>query len=480
MSRISASSISVSAFLPLLLIASALPAHSSDATSPTVNVSKVRIVRLSEVKGEVMVDLNNGHGFEKAMANLPIVEQMRLQTGAGVAEVEFEDNSTLRLAPDSMVEFPRLELLPSGAKASTVHVLKGMVYVSLVHTPGNDFALLFGQQKLQLPPSSHVRLEMEPSEAKLAVLEGAVQIDGPSGTVDVPKKKTVTFQLADAGQPTVAKNVESNQFDSWDHDAADYHKRFATLSALNSSPYSYGVSDLAYYGAFSDAGGCGSMWHPYFASASWEPFSNGAWAWYQGAGYSWVSPYPWAWTPYHSGSWAFCPGAGWGWQPGSSWNGLSNAPSTLIGSSGKAGPLPRPPSQGPRLGESTLMPVNLRPLASSAIGAEDSFVFRKDSAGLGVPRGTLGNLNKVSERAVVHGSATVPVYSPAPASDEVRGRSTIAVSAPTSLRRGYAPPSAPTASPTYSGPSMSSPSSTMSSQAPTVHAGSGLSPSHPH
>ena len=34
------------------------------------------------------------------MANLPIVEKSRLQTGMGVAEVEFEDNSTLRLAPE--------------------------------------------------------------------------------------------------------------------------------------------------------------------------------------------------------------------------------------------------------------------------------------------------------------------------------------------------------------------------------------------
>ena len=66
------------------------------------------------------------------------------------------------------------------------------------------------------------------------------------------------------------------------------------------------------------------MWRPYFASAAWDPYSNGVWAWYQGAGYSWVSPYPWGWTPYHFGSWSYCSGAGWGWQPGGSWNGLNN------------------------------------------------------------------------------------------------------------------------------------------------------------
>jgi hypothetical protein len=423
-----------SAFLSLLLIASALPAQGSDTASSTVGVSKVRIVRLSEVKGEVQFDVNGGRGFEMAMANLPIVEQSRLQTGTGVAEVEFEDNSTLRLAPNTLVEFPRLELLASGAKASTVHVLKGMVYVSMVNTPGNDFTVLFGGQKLQLPPSSHIRLQMEPNQAKLAVLEGAaIHIDAPSGAIEVPKKKTVTFALAGQSQPAVAKNVSSETYDSWDRDNASYHKQFAASNALGTTPYSYGVSDLLYYGAFSDAGGCGNMWHPYFASAGWDPFSNGAWAYYPGAGYSWVSPYPWGWAPYHSGNWINCNGSGWGWQPGSSWYGINN---TAVGTSGG---FLRPPVREPLRGESSLVMVNLKPLTASTLGPEDSFVFRKDSAGLGVPRGVLGNLDKLSQHAVEHGMASTHIYVEAPESNVNRAPGATAGLAPASIHRGYAP-----------------------------------------
>ena len=81
------------------------------------------------------MDRQTGKGFESAMANLPVIEGSKLKTGDGVAEVEFEDNSTVRLAQNSEVEFPRLELLPSGAKASSVNVLQGTVYVSLIKTP---------------------------------------------------------------------------------------------------------------------------------------------------------------------------------------------------------------------------------------------------------------------------------------------------------------------------------------------------------
>ena len=129
-----------------MLLAATLAAQTTDGTAPPNEVSKVRIVRLSEVKGAVQLDRNTGHGFEPAVANMPIVEKSRLQTGYGVAEVEFEDNSTLRLAPDSLVEFPQLDRLAGGATASSVHLVKGMAYVSLLKTRGNEFNLLFGSR----------------------------------------------------------------------------------------------------------------------------------------------------------------------------------------------------------------------------------------------------------------------------------------------------------------------------------------------
>ena len=106
------------------------PASSDASANPqsaaTVSAnSKVRIVRLSEVKGEVQMDRQTGKGFEAAMANLPVVEGSKLKTGDGVAEVEFEDNSTVRLALNSEVEFPKLELLPSGAKIVFDHRAAG-------------------------------------------------------------------------------------------------------------------------------------------------------------------------------------------------------------------------------------------------------------------------------------------------------------------------------------------------------------------
>jgi hypothetical protein len=420
------------------LPAIAPPSVTAQPEAPTIappTLSKARIVRLSEVKGEVQMDRGVGSGFEPAVANLPVVENCRLLTGNGVAEVEFEDNSSLRLGPNSVVEFPALERMPSGATVSSVRVLKGMAYVSLMKTPANQFNLLFGQQSLPLPASSHVRLQLEDGDAKLTVLDGGLQIKGPEGIEDVPHKRTITFALAGSSQPTVAKSVDSNPFDEWDRNAEQYHARQATASALNSTPYAYGLSDMSYYGDFADLGGCGMMWRPYFASAAWNPYSNGAWAWYGGAGYSWVSPYPWGWTPYHYGAWSFCQGAGWGWMPGGGWMGLNN---TATFASVK-GPIvmPKAPIRSPRMGGPGLLMVNQTPLVRSQVNSSSSFLFRKDSAGMGIPRDELGKLNKFSEHAMTHGTATTPVFMQAPVSAGANGRANYG--RVPSMRRGSPP-----------------------------------------
>jgi hypothetical protein len=381
---------------------------SSQPSTPAPSHSKVRIVRLSEVKGEVQLDRQTGKGFESAMANLPVIEGERLKTGNGVAEVEFEDNSTVRVAQNSLIEFPRLELLPSGAKESAINVVQGMVYVNLLNTKGNEFTVNAGQNKINLPPDSHIRLQLTADQASLAVLHGNAELEQPSGVATVGKDKTMTFSLAGQSQPVIAKNVTQEPLDSWDKDAVQYHKSFANATSYGNTPYSYGINDLNYYGSFSS--GCGgSMWRPYFASASWSPYGSGAWAYYPSAGYSWVSPYPWGWTPYHYGSWAFCQGIGWGWQPGGTWMGLAN--NSFVSAPGAGShPLPHPPSRPPAAAAASLVPVNLKAMPASSLGPNDKFVFRNDSAGMGVPRGSLGKLNGFSNHVIQHGAASTNVY----------------------------------------------------------------------
>ena len=370
--------------------------------------SHVRIVRLSEVRGTVMMDRNTGQGMEGSIQNMPIVEGVKVQTTAGDAEIEFEDDSTLRITPNTLIEFPQLVRHDTGGTASTVKLMQGTMYVSMAGTKGNEFTVETGAEKISVTPGTHLRLEMAGPKMTLGVFAGNAEVVSGSTTTMVGKKETLTLG-GDVVEPRLAKNVADGPFDEWDKQQNTYHQQYSKGNALVGTQ-GYGISDLNYYGAFADMGGCGMMWQPYFVSAAWNPYGNGLWAYYPGAGYSWVSPYPWGWLPYHTGSWAFCPARGWGWVPGGQWYGLHNVAVVKHPINGGTNPIRPKPPMPPGPGKPTLMFATRAPMPTSKLVGQEGFVFRNNSAGLGVPRGSMGNLSKISPGVEQHGFVSKPAY----------------------------------------------------------------------
>ena len=89
--------------LSIKLLLTAALASSLFLTVPSFADSQARVVRLSDVQGDVQIDRNVGQGFEKAFLNLPITQGVKVQVGKdGRAEVEFEDGSTLRVTPNTV------------------------------------------------------------------------------------------------------------------------------------------------------------------------------------------------------------------------------------------------------------------------------------------------------------------------------------------------------------------------------------------
>lgn len=372
--------------------------------------SKARIVRLSEVQGTVQIDRATGDGFDKAFINLPVIEGCKLKTGKDSrAEVEFEDGSALRLAPDSEVDFTRLALGDDGQKLNTVQLVSGTVYANLHpknansksnSKTGDQFQLNFAREFVTVSEAAHFRVELADAMATVAVFKGKLNATSPTGQVEVAEKHSATIDLAKvdlenddpAKKDTfvIAKNYEAEPSDAWDRQQTDYHDRYASAggSSIN-SPYGYGMSDLNYYGNFMTVPGYGNVWQPYFIGANWSPFQDGGWAFYPGFGYMWVSGYPWGWMPYSYGNWAFAPGFGWVWQPGY-WNPWYGIPQVV-----------NPPVRtrvptAPVRGHQTVM-VGLGLAANPVVGAPRRLTINPGSAGFGVPRGSVRNLDRLAK-----------------------------------------------------------------------------------
>jgi hypothetical protein len=415
--------------------------------SPASAESKARIVRLSDVQGNVQMDRGTGDGFDKTFLNMPVVEGSRLKTGDdGRAEVEFEDGSALRIVPNSEVEFSRLALSNDGQKLSAVQLVSGMAYVNYRGKSSDQFTLKFGRDSVTLTEAAHFRIAVRNNEATLAVIKGRLNVNGQSGTIEVDQKHTATFDV-DSDRYDVAKKYEETSYDAWDKQQSEYHDRYASNgNSRNSSPYAYGMSDLNYYGSYMSVPGYGMVWQPYFMDASWSPFQDGGWVYYQGAGYMWVSSYPWGWMPYRYGNWAFVPGFGWVWQPGY-WNNWYAVPRVVNPPRRVSVPVP------PVRGRGTVMlgrGLTVNPVS----GLPQRVTIAPGSAGLGIPRGTVRNLDRVA-RAVNKDNRPVEVRT------ESRGRiapppsgSTAGNSSSTSS--GPRLPSSPSSPSRVSGPRMPS------------------------
>jgi len=361
--------------------------------------SHVRIVRLSEVQGAVDIDRNTGQGYEKASPNMPLVEGMKLAAKAdGRADVEFEDGSTVRITPNTKIEFTALSLQDSGSKVSTVTLTQGLAYVDYTgKEKENVFTVAFKDESVRPQEAVHFRVRLDEAVAELAVFRGELKVEGLSGSVEVSKNKSATFDLSNGNKSTLAKNIKDEPFDAWDKQQSKYQQEYASKGSYNNYPYRYGVSDLNYYGNYTNVPGYGYMWQPYFAGVGWDPFMDGSWMFYPGAGYTWVSSYPWGWMPYRYGAWNFVPGYGWMWAPG----GFGGGWATVV-------PVTNPPvrykTPAPPVRGTATVAVG-RPVVATT--SPNRVVVRGGTAGLGVPRGSVSNLGKVSHEVETRGSATV-------------------------------------------------------------------------
>jgi hypothetical protein len=369
---------------------------------PAAAGSQARIVRLSDVQGRVQIDKNSGLGFESAFANLPITQGTQLRAGEnGRAEIEFEDGSTLRITPNTAVRFSTLGSSDAGKRTSVIDLVEGKAYINWLGKSGDELTLNFSQERVELKQAAHFRVASSASMAEIANFKNELEVVGPSSSMKVGKKKSVTFDVNDNDSATLANNFDKDPYDEWDKQSVEYHDQY---SKNNSTPYGYGYSDLSYYGGYRNVAGYGTLWQPFFAGGGWNPYMDGAWSFYPGMGFMWASAYQWGWMPYYYGNWMFVPGFGWGWQAGgwNTWRGGIHyvgaaavgfhppvAPSGTVSTAvvGKGGPIT---AKGP------VMRVNVT----------------AGSAGLGLARGSVSNLHQLNGQVAKTGSVQLH---PAPA-----------------------------------------------------------------
>jgi hypothetical protein len=280
-------------------------------------LSRVRVVRLSYVAGEVAVRRPGATEWAKALVNTPIQEGFEISTSSGgYAEVEFENGSTARLGEQSKIKFDELALDPDGNKVNRLSFEQGYATFHIMPEKFDSYVVKVAGASITPGNKSIFRTDLDDHHARVEVFNGSVEMAYASGsTVKLGKNKVAEFAPE---APQMALNTSTGiTTDSWDNwvSKRDLQAQLALSSqSLEGSGSMYGLSDLGAYGEWGFFPGFGYGWSP-FAGLGWSPFSMGMWSWYPGFGNTWISGEPWGWLPYHYGIWNYDPTFGWFWLP---------------------------------------------------------------------------------------------------------------------------------------------------------------------
>ena len=283
-----------------------------------------RTVRLSYIDGQVEIYEGDQLAFPSAMANMPLVQGMRIVTGPnGRAEVQFEDGSVVRAAPNSSFELTDLTRNEDGSTVNVIDALSGLTYYEL-NAQQDEYTIGLGPDAITPEQgSSAFRIDLDHPAPMIADMNGNLQIfNGQTLIVSTNANQSVTLNAQDPTLYELSEGIVPNSWDQWNSERdqqlaqlnqqADQNSQNNVETETDNSAW----NELDSYGDWYDVPGYGQGWAPAGVNANWDPFGDGAWGYYPTMGYTWISAYPWGWWPYHCGAWNWFAGYGWLWFPG--------------------------------------------------------------------------------------------------------------------------------------------------------------------
>jgi hypothetical protein len=246
--------------------------------------SHVRIVRISYVQGTV------NHNGDPAIVNSPVTEDSRLVTGTdGLAEVEFEDRSAIRLASETEISFAQLARLSTGEARTRVDLEDGEAEFLIPASSAGRFAVnVHGKNILFKQPGRFRILNTNATPLEIVVWKGEAGVRDLESGKEITVKAHETFALnpEDLGQYDLEKSVLADDLDRWSEQRdQDLRTNYAA-----SNTYSNTVYDQYYQtGGYGNGYVAPYLYGFYGYNTFGCPYGFGQPFWFGSPGYCWNS-----------------------------------------------------------------------------------------------------------------------------------------------------------------------------------------------
>jgi hypothetical protein len=258
-----------------------LPSARSEAKSSQPAMILPEIVRLSYVDGDVRIMRGedgrkaSGAEWQQAVVDTPIEGGFSVATGAGRAEIEFEDASVAYLAPNSVLMFDQLGT-QGGVPFSQMQLLSGTMTMRLrPEFPGERFVLVTPQSVMRMgyPLGAYVRVESYLDATLVTPLDDATRQFHPATDLHLAPGESLLMHYGRAAtfRPDDApEHADTSGFDAWV--TSRLKARDEAMAAMEqeaglTEPIP-GLAEMQGQGTFFDCEPYGRCWEP---RDGWQP-----------------------------------------------------------------------------------------------------------------------------------------------------------------------------------------------------------------
>jgi hypothetical protein len=270
----------------------------------------LRLTRISYIEGDVSYQRSPEVDWSAASINMPMEPGDRIYTGPnGRIEIEFEDNTVLRLAENTDVEF-----LSLNDDRVQLRMLVGLATLSV--SSNSDFEINTPAAAFNTVSQGIYRFEVDESGTSNAIVRvGKMEAANNYFSCSIDSRQRIRVRPGTDGNREVMAYDGRDIWDEWT-DRRVIDLRASTSRRYLPSTVSMGSAELDRYGRWVTIAGYGSAWVPNDVDSYWSPYSVGRWCYRPSFGWTWVSYEPWGWLPYHYGRWQQHASFGWCWIPG--------------------------------------------------------------------------------------------------------------------------------------------------------------------
>jgi hypothetical protein len=243
------------------------------------NATYGQVVRVSYVEGDVRVsrgkenEKNGGAEWEKAVADLPLETGFSLVTGAGRAEIELEDASTIYLGENSVLTFNDLSTT-AGVPYTDLALLTGTVTLHVKPYVRGEVVELktpTDQLRTTFPNKSYVRVSSFVDGMAVASLDVGGQYPARSVEAAVPIGLTAFYREGHRIESEPSGDFAN--YSAWDKWVADRvtQRKEAMMEVMKASGLSApipGLAEMKGQGQFLDCAPYGTCWEPNYGNES--------------------------------------------------------------------------------------------------------------------------------------------------------------------------------------------------------------------